>query len=687
MSKEKSNDQELKQRKKNGTKAGKNIKKLEKDDKKLKNIVNNRNLPASLQRGRTNHKWIALLTVLGALILKLVQDYNQKKANKHSLYSSDDNIYLDYSLENSVLKDYHKTSLNNKIYPFKFIKDDPIVNSSRGSNFIKYEVESTFLKDWEDYFAHGFGYDIYEPIKQKGKNFADKNLRHKSEESKYIQQYGESFPLGYMIIDSLDTMLLMYNNTDSLNNNLKFKFHIDECLKFIENNIAFDKIDHDHTNVFETTIRVLGGLLASYNLVENEPFLRDSFPEGNIILKRQALELGSRLLKAFEYDDGSFNPIPLTNINLATGKKSPSGEAGGVSSVSEITTLQLEFKYLAEIAPEGIFPSTLYHDIEIPFDVVQEKLTESSEYDELIPQFISSYSKQLRGGLISMGSRADSYYEYLIKQYHYNSSDTKFQQLFWKKLDKIKQYMIKKTAPLNLPNNIKNKNKKNAAKWKRLTYIAELPNGVNKPDSYSSKFDHLNCFLPGSILLGVTKGQDIDYITKHKKEFDDIPDMRENYDLALDLVRTCYHMYLETEVTNLAPEIVVFNDPDAIELKNDVHNYWYKSNYDGFFIKPLDVHNLQRPETVESIYYAYKVSKSRTFQIWNFGIFKKFVQYGKGKCLKNVVTGEVNDQLESFWFSETLKYLYLTFLNDDEGFALTDVVFNTEAHAFPVLKK
>lgn len=40
--------------------------------------------------------------------------------------------------------------------------------------------------------------------------------------------------------------------------------------------------------------------------------------------------------------------------------------------------------------------------------------------------------------------------------------------------------------------------------------------------------------------------------------------------------------------------------------------------------------------------------------------------------------------MESFWLSETLKYLYLLFDDDDHGLNLSDVVFNTEAHPFPV---
>ena len=43
------------------------------------------------------------------------------------------------------------------------------------------------------------------------------------------------------------------------------------------------------------------------------------------------------------------------------------------------------------------------------------------------------------------------------------------------------------------------------------------------------------------------------------------------------------------------------------------------------------------------------------------------------------------DSMESFWLSETLKYLYLLFSHDDE-FSLSEFVLNTEAHPFRVFR-
>jgi len=48
-------------------------------------------------------------------------------------------------------------------------------------------------------------------------------------------------------------------------------------------------------------------------------------------------------------------------------------------------------------------------------------------------------------------------------------------------------------------------------------------------------------------------------------------------------------------------------------------------------------------------------------------------------ALKNVITKEKTDQMESFFFAETLKYLYLLF-DEENTIKFDEVIFNTEAH-------
>ena len=45
----------------------------------------------------------------------------------------------------------------------------------------------------------------------------------------------------------------------------------------------------------------------------------------------------------------------------------------------------------------------------------------------------------------------------------------------------------------------------------------------------------------------------------------------------------------------------------------------------------------------------------------------------------------LRDKMESFWLSETLKYLWLLF-SDDSVLPLDEWVFNTEAHPLPIAR-
>lgn len=100
-------------------------------------------------------------------------------------------------------------------------------------------VVAAFQHAWQGYRAYAWGHDHLKPI------------------SKTHQTW---FNLGLTLIDSLDTMLVM---------NLQDEFK--EAKGWVENNLNFD-INKD-VNLFETTIRVLGGLLSTFHLTKERVFL------------------------------------------------------------------------------------------------------------------------------------------------------------------------------------------------------------------------------------------------------------------------------------------------------------------------------------------------------------------------------------------------------------------------------
>jgi hypothetical protein len=217
-----------------------------------------------------------------------------------------------------------------------------------------------------------------------------------------------------------------------------------------------------------------------------------------------------------------------------------------------------------------------------------------------------------------------------------------------KKDDKFKrEYM---TAVDGISSKLVGKSKPNG-----LVFIGELVNGKLEP-----KMDHLVCFVPGMLALGYLHGMPKEHLT-----------------LAESLIETCHQMYAQMEA-KLAPEIVYFNTKDTTDQ--------------DIIVSSRDAFNLLRPETVESLMIMYRVTKDEKYREYGRGIVRAFedqcrLERGGYTSIGNVHKGPVKkgfrDEMESFFIAETLKYLFLLF-SDDSVLSLNEIVFNTEAHPFPV---
>lgn len=90
-----------------------------------------------------------------------------------------------------------------------------------------------------------------------------------------------------------------------------------------------------------------------------------------------------------------------------------------------------------------------------------------------------------------------------------------------------------------------------------------------------------------------------------------------------------------------------------------------------------------RPEIIESAYYLYHFTGNPKYRKMGEIYFNDLVKYCRTDVayamLRDVTTKEKSDRMESFFFAETLKYLYLLFA-PPETLRFDDVIFNTEAH-------
>jgi mannosidase alpha-like ER degradation enhancer 2 len=218
------------------------------------------------------------------------------------------------------------------------------------------QVRGEFLYAWNAYKQYAWGHDELKPLSQGHHDWY-------------------SHTLLMTPVDALDTMVLM-GLTEEAN----------KTREYIDQNLSFDQ-DIEVKN-FEVTIRLLGGLLSSYQLTGDQRLLA------------LADNLGNRLLPVFNSPTG----MPYMYVNLKTGKT-----RGAESNPAEIGTLLLEFGALSKLTGKPIY------------------------YDKAKRAVVELYSRRSGLGLVGstinvetgkwidptshIGGGIDSYYEYLLKSW------------------------------------------------------------------------------------------------------------------------------------------------------------------------------------------------------------------------------------------------------------------------------
>ncbi len=112
----------------------------------------------------------------------------------------------------------------------------------------------------------------------------------------------------------------------------------------------------------------------------------------------------------------------------------------------------------------------------------------------------------------------------------------------------------------------------------------------------------------------------------------------------------------------------------------------YDIEPEGFDYRKMEATSKQyylRPEIIESAYYLFHFTGDSNYLKQGEVFYRNLVKYCKVDAgfakLNDVTTKEKDDSMESFFFAETLKYLYLLFAPPD-AIKFNDVIFNTEAH-------
>jgi len=467
-------------------------------------------------------------------------------------------------------------------------------------------VVNSFLWAWKGYKDHAWGKDMLRPVSKTS-----------------MAWLGD---LGLTLIDSMSTLIMIRKSTCQAS---KQAMHGRYCQmltdaekdghKWISDNFSNQVEKGPSVNVFETTIRILGGLLSAFALTDDNMYLE------------KATLIGDRLLPAFNSKSG----VPFADVALKSGvSKNPT------ACLAEASTVQLEFKYLSHLTKDPKY----WNAVDKVNQVLQSNL--EAQWEGLPPLWVDTATGKYKGGEVSLGARGDSYYEYLLKQYLFTS---KTEPHFWNHYEfaikGIKKNLIKRTGPVGAG----------------LMYIAEYTDSRQ----LKHKMDHLACFAAGMFALGAVESPP-EYTGK-----------KEDMDIAQGLAETCFQLY-QRSPSGVAPEIATFmqGSPDFKVA-------------DGY-----EASNFLRPETVESMHLMRDITGDAHYVDKAWDIYKKwekfsFVESGGYACLQGVKQPipTKDDKMESFFISESLKYLMMSFDPKPDKDFLKKWVFNTEAHPLPIIPK
>uniref|UniRef100_A0A6Q2Y631 alpha-1,2-Mannosidase n=1 Tax=Esox lucius TaxID=8010 RepID=A0A6Q2Y631_ESOLU len=197
------------------------------------------------------------------------------------------------------------------------------------------------------------------------------------------------------LIDTLDTLVLLNKTTE-------FEAAVRRVLRDV-------RLDNDIVvSVFETNIRVLGGLLGGHSMAV---MLKDGGHHMQWYqdeLLHMAKDLGLRLLPAFNTSSG----LPFPRVNLKYGVRGPLSRTGTETDTCTACagTIILEFAALSRFTGDPVFEVHARRAL----DFLWEKRQRNSN---LVGTTINIHSGEWVRRDSGVGAGIDSYYEYLLKAY------------------------------------------------------------------------------------------------------------------------------------------------------------------------------------------------------------------------------------------------------------------------------
>ncbi|EWZ95905.1 hypothetical protein FOWG_03426 [Fusarium oxysporum f. sp. lycopersici MN25] len=409
-------------------------------------------------------------------------------------------------------------------------------------------------------------------------------------------------------------------------------------------------------SLFETTIRYLGGLLSAYDLLSGsyKRLCTDMYLRNNLL--KAAVILADRLSVAFDTPSGIPDDEIIFNPQLR--------RFGNIdNSITCFGTLVLEWTRLSDLTGNQTYAKLAQRAQD---HLIHPKTKQSFTLPGLIGTYVKLKDGYFGDYQAGWGGGSDSYYEYLIKMYAYDSvAFAEYGESWIQAAESSMLYLA--SSPSTRPD---------------LTFLGEMRGNTMIPIS-----SHLASVCGGSLILGGLLLQNQTFV-----------------DFGVKLSESYYEVYRQSP-SGIGPELFRWVDDGRQPLAKASSKRLPAPKWQSFYEKSGYYHTnaeyILRPETIESLYYAYRATGDRKYQDWAWEAFEALNRMCKVEGgytgLKSVMktkddkTRKFVDKMESFWLAETLKYLYLMFAEDSELQVRSDgkmkYVLNTEAHPLLVRGK
>ena len=474
-------------------------------------------------------------------------------------------------------------------------------------------VKSSFEHSWAGYKSHAWMQDELSPL-----------------DGGSAQAFGG---WAATLVDALDTLWIM-----------GMKKEFDEAVDAAKD-IDFNSTSESMLNLFETTIRYLGGFLGAYDLTGG------TYP----VLLQKATEVGDLLYCAFDTP----NRMPVTRWYWKQALEGAQQTAGTATLIAEIGSLTLEFTRLSQLTGNLKY-----------YDAVKRILDEFENYQGetslpgLWPTIMNAYDVSFTDNSYTLGSMADSWYEYLPKQHILiggRDDEDQLKNMYDRAITTaINNIFFQPMVPDN----------------KDILMSGAVTVDSNTRTRLSPQGQHLGCYTGGMVAIGAKIFDKPEQMNTARKlvdgcvwAYDNMPSgiMPEQFFMVpCEMNSACQWDEKKWEAAVLERAKASEDDNtrnDAQLLNHTIHEKMIPKGFSEIW----DSRYLLRPEAIESVFVLYRLTGDTDLLDSAWRMFTNIerntrTEYGNAMISDvRIDKSAKQNKMESFWMAETLKYFYLIF--------------------------